>query len=129
MKRFIRWLETKISRPKARVVTEQPSDPVSVKPDNITNDDYEIEMSIAPRVPPEGETEGEDRDDFSFSWFGIDQADSSIFDSDSLITEEPEDKDAVSHTTPNLVSDSLCDTEENIGVDPYNTGRIDTRKT
>ncbi len=80
-------------------------------------------------VPPEGETEGEYRDDSSFRWFGFDQADSSIFDSDPLTTEELEDKDAVSHKTLDLEGDSLCDAEENTGVDPYNTGRFDTKKT
>ncbi len=126
MKRIFRWLETKISRPKNPIAAEQPSDPVSVKPDDIANDDYEIETSFNTEVPPEGKTKGEYSDDSSFSWFGIDQADRSIFDSHKLATEEPEDKDA--HTTPNQVSDSLSDAEEDIGVDPYNTGRFDAKK-
>lgn len=77
-------------------------------------------------------TERKSKDEFSYdsslNWFGIDQADSSIFDFDSLITEEPEDKDGASHTTPILVCDSLSDASEDAGVDPYKTGRFDTAK-
>ncbi len=54
MKRIIRWLETKISRPKNPIVADQPSDPVSVEPDDIANDDdYEIETSFDVEVPPD----------------------------------------------------------------------------
>ncbi len=72
------------------------------------------------------ETEGKYSDDSSFNWFGIDQADSSIFDTGNLIIEKSEDKNAVSHKALELEGDSLCSAEEDTGVDPYNTGRFDT---
>ncbi len=79
-------------------------------------------------VPPERETEGEHSDDSSFSWFGIDQADSSIFDTGKLVTEKSEDKNAVSHSTLRLKDDPLFSDNEDIGVDPYNKGSFDTEK-
>ncbi len=77
-------------------------------------------------VRPEQKTEGEHSDDSFFSWSWADQADSSVFDTGRLVTEKSEEKNAVSHKTPDLEGDSLCGAEEDIGVDPYNTGRFDT---
>ena len=72
------------------------------------------------------EAEGEHSDNYSFSWTEIDQADSSIFDTRSLYIEKSEDKNAVSHMTPDLEGDSLCGAEEDMGFDPYDSGRFDT---
>ncbi len=47
------------------------------------------------RVRSEEESEGEHSEESSLSWLGIDQADSSIFDTGKLVTEKSEDKDAV----------------------------------
>ena len=80
------------------------------------------------RVAPGWETEGEHSKDSSLSWFEIDQADSSIFDTGKLVTEKSEDKNPVSHSTLRLEDDPLCSTKEDIGVDPYNTGSFDTEK-
>ncbi len=81
---------------------------------------------IGVRVRSEEGTEDEHSDDSSFSWFGINQADSSIFDTGTLVTEKSEDKNAVSHSTLRLEDDPSPSAEEDIGVDPYNTGRFDT---
>ena len=70
--------------------------------------------------------QGKHSDDFSFSWFGTDNADSSIFDNGSLIIDKSENGDTVSHKTLDLEGDSLHSAEEDIGVDPYNTGCFDT---
>ena len=40
--------------------------------------------------------------------------------------EKSEDKNAVSHSTLRLEDDPLFSAEEDIGVDPYNTGRLHT---
>ncbi len=106
MIRFIKWLRRNRAQQSAASRAEQA--PVSV------------------RVRSEEETEGAHRDDSAFSWSWADQADSSIFDTGSLITEKSEDKNDVSHQTPDLEGDSLPGTEEDVGVDPYNTGRFDT---
>ena len=58
MKRSFRWLETKISRPKNPNVADQPSDPMSVKPDDIANDDNGIETSFDAEVPPDSQEPG-----------------------------------------------------------------------
>jgi hypothetical protein len=80
-------------------------------------------------VRPEQKTEGEHSDDSFFSWSWANQADTSVFDTGHLVTEKSENKNAVSHKTPDLEGDSACNAEEDIGVDPYNTGRFDTKKT
>ena len=85
----------------------------------------EVDQRVKARL--EQEKEGEHSDDSSFSWFGIDQADSSIFDTGSLNIEKSEDKNAVSDKMLDLEGDSSCSAEEDIGVDPYNTGRFDTK--
>ena len=70
-------------------------------------------------------TEGEHSDDSSFSWTDIDQADSSIFDTGSLNIEQSEDKNPLSHNTPDFEGDSLR--AEKPGFDPYNSGRFNTK--
>ena len=77
-------------------------------------------------VRSEEESEGEHSDESSVSWLGIDQADSSIFDTGKLVNEKSEDKDAVPHSTLRLEDDPPPGAKEDIGVDPYNTGRFDT---
>ncbi len=100
-----------------------------LKPDpkqqSAANEAEQAPVSI--RVRSEEETEGEHSDDSSFSWFGIDQADSSIFDTGRSVTEKPEDKNAVSRSTLRLEDGPPPGAEEDIGVDPYNTGRFDSR--
>ncbi len=79
------------------------------------------------KVRSENETEGEHSDDSSFSWPWTDQADSSIFDTSSLVTEKSEDENTVPLATLRLEDDPLFSAKEDIGVDPYNTGRFDTK--
>ncbi len=80
-------------------------------------------------VRARSETDGEHSDDSSISWFGNDQADSSVFDTGRLKIEKSKDRNAVSHKMPDLEGDSLSDAEEDTGFDPYNTARFDTKKT
>ena len=85
-------------------------------------------VPVGARVRTVKETEGEYSDDSPFSWFGIGQADSSVFDAGSLIIDKSQDRDTVSYKTLDLEGDSLRSTGEDMGVDPYNTGRFDTAK-
>ena len=71
------------------------------------------------------ESKGEHGDDFSLYLSWPDQADSSIFDTGRLYIEKSKDKNAVPHNSPDEEDDSL---REDNGVDPYNTGRFDTKK-
>ncbi len=79
------------------------------------------------RVRSDEETEGKHRDDSSFNGSGIDQADSSIFDTGRLKIEKSADRNAVSHKTSDRGGASSCDADEDTGFDPYNTGRFDTK--
>jgi len=108
MKRFIDWLKPHSQQHSAANEAEQA--PVGI------------------RVRSEKETEGEHNDDSSCGWSWTDQADSSIFDTGSLIAEKSEDKNAVSHKTLDPEGDLLCSAGEDMGVDPYNTGSFDTAK-
>ena len=77
-------------------------------------------------VSPEPETDREHSGDSSFSWFGNDQADSSIFDTGSLDTKKLANEVTLSPEAPPAERDSASGVEEDVGVDPYNTGRFDT---
>ena len=103
MKRIIRWLRRDKSQP-----SETDQRDVGVR--------------------PKQKTEGGHSDDSSIYLFWPEQADSSIFNTGSLNIEKSEDRNAVSHRTPDPEGDSLCAAEENTGIDPYNTGRFDTEK-
>ncbi len=75
-------------------------------------------------VSARARSEGEHRDDSSFSGSWAGQADSRIFDTGRLKIEKSKNKSFVSNKPPDLEGDSPCDAEENTGVDPYNTGRF-----
>ena len=105
MKRFIDWLKP---------------DPKQQSP---ANEAEQAPVSVRVR----SESEGEHSDDSSFSCAWAERTDSSIFDTGSLNIEKSEDRNAVSHKTLTLEGDSLCSAEEDIGVDPYNSGRFDTK--
>ncbi len=103
MKRFIDWLKP---------------DP---KQQSAANEAEQAPVSLRVR------SEDEHSDDSSFSCSWAEQTDSSIFDTGSLKVEKSEDKNAESHKTLTLEGDSLCSAEEDIGIDPYNSGRFDTK--
>ncbi len=104
LKRFFKWLRR-----------DTPQQSIASKAD---------QGDVGVKVRSEKETEDEYSDDCSVSWLGIDQADSSIFDTGRLVTEKSEDQNAVSQSTLKLEDDPLS--EEDIGVDPYDTARFDT---
>jgi len=64
----------------------------------------------------------------SFSWFGDGPADSSIFGSDSGISDQSVAGNPVSLKEPHADTDGSRETEEDPGFDPYNTGRFDASK-
>ena len=70
-------------------------------------------------------TEGEHGDDSSFSWAEIDQADSSIFDTGSLVIEKPVGGRSAQDQTPEASSSTPGLSDK--GVDPYNSGSFDTK--
>jgi len=87
-----------------------------------------VQARASERAPSEKQTEDEHSVDSSFSWFGNDHADSSIFDTGSLIAEKSADENTDSHKTLHLNDDSSHSAEEGEGFDPYNSGRFHSRK-
>jgi hypothetical protein len=104
LKRIFKWLRR--DPPQQTIASEADQGDVGVRPDQTTD--------------------GEHSDDSSLSCSWADQADSSIFDTGQLVTEKSEGKDAVPHSTLRLEDGPPPGAEEDIGVDPYNTGRFDT---
>ncbi len=102
MKRIIRWLRRDKS---------QPSE----------TDQHDVGVGL------EQKTEGEHIDDSSIYLSWPEQADSSVFDTGSLNIEKSEDRNAAAHKPSELEGDSLSAAEEDTGIDPYNTGRFDTK--
>ena len=77
-------------------------------------------------VRPKQKIKGEHGDDSSLYLSWPDQADSSIFDTGKLVIDKSEIENTVPHKALDLENDALSDSEEDIGIDPYNTGRFDT---
>ena len=69
-------------------------------------------------------SEDEHSDDSSFSWTEIDQADSSIFDTGSLVIEKSDGGRSAKDQTPDTTSSTPGLSDK--GFDPYNSGRFDT---
>ena len=112
MKHFFKWLRR--DRPQQSIASGADQDDVGadVRPDQITEDDNSAESSSTRSV--------------------LDQADSGIFGTGSLDTENSEDaksesdsENTVGVSTLNLEKELWPD-DEDIGVDPYNTGRFDS---
>ena len=72
------------------------------------------------------EAKGEHGDGSSFNWMDLDQADSGVFDTGKLVIDKSENENTVPHKAPDIEGDWSCSSEDDIGVDPYNTGRFDT---
>ncbi len=111
MKRFFKWLKRDTPQQSIAGEADQGTVDADVTPDQITEDENSAESS--------------------FTGFGADQADSSIFGTGSSIIEKSEDAESEiddEHTghiaTLNLEKELWPDDEA--GVDPYNTGGFDT---
>ena len=111
MKRFLKWLRR--DTPQQSIASEADRGDVGadVRPDQITEDENSAESSSTRSV--------------------LDQADSGIFGTGSLDIDKSEDakseiddEDTVGVSTLNLEKELWPD-DDDIGVDPYNTGRID----
>jgi hypothetical protein len=108
MKRFFKWL---------RRDTRQQSNASEADQGNVGAD-----------IRPDQTTENRNSAQFSLTCFGTDQTDSGIFGTGRLDIEKSEDtksesdnKNTVGVATLNL-ENKLWPDDENIGVDPYNTG-------
>ena len=111
MNRFFKWLRRDTPQQSTASEADQGDAGADVRPDQITEDENSAESSFTGSV--------------------LDQADSSIFDTGSSIIENSEDaksesdnENTVGVSTLNLEKELWPD-DEDIGVDPYNTGRFD----
>ncbi len=100
MKRIIKWLRRDTQQQSA--VKEAGPAPVRIR----------------------SEEEGEHSDESSFDCSWADQADSSIFDTGSLVLEKTDAGRPAKNQSPDTTSSVQALTDN--GVDPYNTGRFDT---
>ena len=106
MKIFNRWLKLGSKREGTAKEVEHSTDEVSVNQEQDTDEGYD--------------------DESSFNWRGKDQDDSGIPDSLRGTDDEKSSTDTVTVRTLVLDEDSTYTVEEeDLGVDPYNTGRFD----
>ena len=110
MKRFLNWLETKLSRHSANAEAEVDHIPVGVRvrPEKKVNDDYTIEVGFDPEVSGEIESLGPGKN----------------------VLMQDKNASQATGTEPELsiLSDSSLDADQSAGVDPYDTGSFDTSK-
>ncbi len=107
MKRLIEWL--------------MPNPPQRLAPCNAD------QAPVSVRVRLTAETKDEHVDEPPFGWFGTDNADSSVFDTGSLKIKKSEKENAVSHRRLELVGDSPCNSGDDTGFEPYNSGRFKSK--
>ncbi len=87
------------------------------------------QTSVGVRPRPKPESKDEHVDESSIGWSGTDTAESSIFDTGSLRVEKTLEGKTGSHTKFKLVGDSTRGGEEDDGIDPYNTGRFESKNS
>lgn len=104
IKRFRKWLRP--DAPQPTFVGEANQRAVGVRPEQKSKDEYTDESSL--------------------NWEVIDMIESSDPDTINLIHGECDYEVTNPHTTLGLEDDRLFGAGEDIGVDPYNTGRFDT---
>lgn len=109
-KPFVKWLETRLSRPSAIAEVEEVHIPVGVRvrPKENIEEDYAVEVGFDAEVPGRIENRGPGKNVF--------------------VPHKNANQDM---TDPELsiLSDSSLDANKNTGFDPYDTGCFDTSKT
>ena len=110
MKRFLSWLNAKLSRQPAIAEAEDVHIPVGVRvrPKQNIKDDYTVEVGFNPEVPSQIESRGPGKNVLIENKY-----------SDQAMGAEPEFS---------ILSDSSLDANKSAGIDPYDTGCFDTSK-
>ncbi len=113
MKRFLKWLETKFSRHSAAIEADERHTPVGVrvrvKPKDIAEEEYSVELAFDTSVP--GQVESDEP--------GKDIQMPNIYDCD----------DPFKQQQLKTLDQSSPDASESIGFDPYNSGSFETSKS
>lgn len=86
------------------------------------------QRDAGPRVTPEQKIEDEYSEDSSFNWEATDQIEGSGSRKGAPVPDQSAYEDTVPLPALELEDDPSSSAEEDIGVDPYNTGRFDTAK-
>ena len=110
MKSILKWLETKFSRHSATIEADERHTPVGVRvrPAENAKDEYSIEFGLDLQAPERVENQRQAKD--------VPMPDKYVCD------------DTVAQRQLNILNESPLDATGSAGVDPYNTGRIDTSR-
>ncbi len=121
MKRFLKWLETKFSRHSAVVEADEPHTPVGVrvrvKPKDIAEEEYRVEVAFDAAVPGQVESDEPGKDVLMPDIYGFDDT-----NTQPALTILKESSYEVIELTGNEVIESP-------GFDPYNSGSFETSKS
>jgi len=113
MKRFLKWLETKFSRYSAAVEADEPDTPVGVrvrvKPKDIAEEEYSVEVAFDASVPGRVESDEPGKDVLMPDIYGFD--------------------DTIPQRHLRILDESSPDDSESTGFDPYNSGSFETSKS
>ena len=108
MKRFLKWLETKFSRHSAADDADEPHTPVGVrvrvKPKDIAEEEYSVELAFGTAVPGQVES---------------DEPGENVLNPDKYADDD-------TMTQPAL---TILEVSESPGFDPYNSGSFETSKS
>jgi len=113
MKRFLKWLETKFSRHSAAVEADEQHTPVGVrvrvKPKDIAEEEYSVELAFDASVPGRVESDEPGKDVLMPDIYGFD--------------------DTNIQPALTILKESSPDDSESTGFDPYNSGSFETSKS
>jgi hypothetical protein len=92
VKKILKWLKKKISRPTDDVPEYPPSTPATAEPDDLANDDYVIEVSCGEDMPGprESQEEGVLMPDIYADKHGATAPDLKVLDQPAPDVDEPE---------------------------------------
>ncbi len=110
MKQILKWLETKFSRHSAAIEADEWRPPVQVrvKRTEKAEEEYTVESSCGGVYPDRVENHRQRKDAPTPDSYACD--------------------DTVAHRQLSILNEPALDTGESAGINPYNTGRIDTSK-
>jgi len=121
MKRFLKWLETKFSRHSATVGADEPGTPVGVrvrvKPKDIAEEEYSVELAFDASVPGQVESDEPGKDVLMPDIYGFDAT-----NTQPALTILKKSSYEVIESTENEVIEST-------DFDPYNSGSFETSKS
>ena len=121
MKRFLKWLETKFSRHSAVVEADEPHTPVGVrvrvKPKDIAEEEYSVELAFDASVPGRVESDEPGKDVLMPDIYGFD--DTNTQPTLTILKESSYD----------VIESTGFEVIESTGFDPYNSGSFETSKS